>query len=308
VVLSSASGALRVGIINLMPRAENYERYLLRPLDRTLLAVSPVWIRLGSHRYSSSDAERIRSAYLTFDEALARGRLDAVVLTGAPVEELAFEEVRYWAELSEILQTCRRGVASTLGLCWGALALARQLGVDKALFPAKLFGVFENRHLLADHPITGGTDDSFWCAHSRHSGILDRDLEREQSAGNVRLLSHGAETGYTVFETVDHRFLMHLGHPEYEAERLVEEWKRDTALGRTDVPRPQNLDLERPRTIWRSHCNELVTQWLRFVAEQRPGSTAEPARGATAEPRMNPTESDSSSRSPRSPTPGSANS
>lgn len=274
--LVAGSPLLRVGIVNIMPRAETYEPYLLKPLERTLLSVEPVWIRLTSHQYGSSDAAHIRERYKTFEEALATGRLDALLLTGAPVEELAFEAVHYWSELSEILQFCSRRVPSTLGLCWGALALAKQLGLEKRVFTKKLFGVFQNLCLTQDHALTSGSDDAFWCAHSRHSGLLDVELEAARDDGRVRLLSHGIETGYSLFETLDHRFVMHLGHPEYEAERLAHEWQRDSKLGRADVERPRNFDPEHPRNNWRSHCNELFTQWLRLAAQAR----AAPVRAA----------------------------
>jgi homoserine O-succinyltransferase/O-acetyltransferase len=266
---ASQARPIRVGIVNIMPRVETYEPYLLRPLARALLPVEPVWIRLSSHQYSSSDAAHIRSSYVTFEEALGSGRLDALLLTGAPVEELAFEEVHYWPELSELLQFCSRRVTSTLGLCWGGLALAKLLGLEKQSFPKKLFGVFQNRFLAPEHVITGGSDDQFWCAQSRHSGIADHDMEAARDAGIVTLLSHGPDTGYTLFESVDHRFIMHLGHPEYEAARLVHEWERDASLGRADVEPPRNFDPSAPTTNWRSHCNEIFSQWLRFVAETR---------------------------------------
>ena len=269
----SASGEgprpLRVGIVNIMPRAETYEPYLLKPLARVLLPVEPVWIRLASHQYGSSDAQHIAKNYLTFEEVLATGRLDALVLTGAPVEELPFEQVHYWSELSEVLRFCGRRVPSTLGLCWGGLALAKLLGLEKTSFPRKLFGVFENQYLAPDHVITGGSDDAFWCAQSRHSGIVDDELEAAQRAGTVSLLSHGAETGYTLFESADHRFVMHLGHPEYETERLVHEWQRDSALGRSDVEPPRHFDPEKPRNNWRSHCNALFSRWLYYVSQHR---------------------------------------
>jgi homoserine O-succinyltransferase/O-acetyltransferase len=257
---------LRIAIVNVMPRAETYEPYLLRPLARALVRVSPVWIRLRSHQYASSDASHIERTYVTFEQAVASGPVDGLVLTGAPVEELAFEEVRYWDELSEILAFCRVHVASALGICWGGLALARQLGIEKQRFEKKLFGVFQNAVLDADHPVLGGSDDVFWCTHSRHSGIDSMVLEQARDSGSVRLLSHGPETGYSIFESADRRFLMHLGHPEYEAARLVHEWERDSALRRPDVDAPAHFDLGRPVNVWRSHCNDLFSRWLHRLA------------------------------------------
>jgi len=263
--------SLRVGIVNIMPRAETYEPYLLRPLDRALLPVDPIWIRLESHTYGSSDAAHIERTYVAFDEAIRRAPLDGLILTGAPVEELEFQDVHYWKELCEILAFCRTHVAGVLGLCWGGLALAKQLGLDKENFGKKLFGVFPNNVLDPHHAVLGGSDDAFWCAHSRHSGIRASDLEFARNAGRLRLLSYGTETGYTVFESADRRFFAHLGHPEYEASRLVHEWERDEALGRRDVDPPRNLDLARPVNVWRSHCNDLFARWLRHVALGRGG-------------------------------------
>jgi homoserine O-succinyltransferase/O-acetyltransferase len=258
---------LRVGVLNVMPKAESYEPYLLRPLAHSELLVEPVWIRLESHSYTSSDAAHIERHYRTFGEALGQGPLSGLILTGAPVEELDFESVHYWRELAQILEFARQRLKGTLGLCWGGLALAKLVGLDKESFPRKLFGVFQNRSLSAQHPITGSFDDTFFCAHSRHSGISDRTLEDARDREIVNLLSHGPETGYTIFESSDRRYLMHLGHPEYEANRLVHEWQRDRALCRTDVERPSNFDPDRPSNTWRSHRNELFSQWLRFLTE-----------------------------------------
>jgi len=107
----------------------------------------------------------------------------------------------------------------------------------------------------------------FSCAHSRHSGITDRALEDGSDRGLVRLLSHAPETGYSIFDSADGRFLMHLGHPEYEANRLLLEWQRDSALGRSDVEPPTNFDPEKPRNVWRSHRNTLFSEWLRYLAD-----------------------------------------
>ncbi len=257
----------RVGILNVMPKAESYESYLLRPLASAATLVEPVWLRLESHGYSSSNPAHIQQHYRTFAQALGEGRLSGLILSGAPVEELSFEAVHYWQELTRILDFARRNFKSTLGLCWGGLALAKLVGLDKVLFPKKLFGVFLNRNLNRGHPISGEFDDSFSCAHSRHSGITDRALEDASDHGLVNLLSHGPETGYSLFESSDRRFLMHLGHPEYEASRLVHEWQRDRALGRSDVERPANFDPDQPRNLWRSHRNALFAEWLRLLAD-----------------------------------------
>jgi homoserine O-succinyltransferase len=261
---------LRVAIVNVMPRAETYEGYLLRPLARALVPVEPVWIRLESHGYGSSDAAHIEQRYLTFDRATASA-IDGVLLTGAPVEELAFDDVHYWPELTAILEHGRARSAGVFGICWGGLALAKLLGIEKERSAKKIFGAFENRVLEPEHPILGGSDDVFWCAHSRHAGVRKGELEAARDAGLVRLLSHGPETGYSIFESVDRRLFMHLGHPEYEAARLVHEWERDAALGRSDVDPPRHFDLARPLNVWKSHCNDVFERWLRHLALARAG-------------------------------------
>jgi len=129
----------------------------------------------------------------------------------------------------------------------------------------KLFGVFPTRNLVADHPITGSLDDLFSCPQSRHAGLEDATMEAAAAEGKIRLLAHNEHTGYTMFETPDHRFVMHLGHPEYHKQRIVEETLRDRAKGRSDVPDPFGFDLENPRNTWRSHRNEFFTAWVKYV-------------------------------------------
>jgi homoserine O-succinyltransferase/O-acetyltransferase len=256
---------LRIGILNVMPKAESYEFSVLQPLGRSIIQIEPLWIRLETHAYSSSNKEHIRGLYVTFEEAVRRQPLDGLILTGAPVEEIPFEEVKYWSELQKILTYARRNVASTLGLCWGGLALAKMLGIEKERLEKKLFGVYPNRNLLREHRITGDTDDVFWCPQSRHSGIPDASLEKARDDAAVQLLSHSEQAGYSIFESADQRFLAHLGHPEYEPERLIFEYQRDTSAGRLDVDPPANVDLEHPVNSWRSHRNEFFSQWIKFI-------------------------------------------
>lgn len=245
VVEAGEGPRLRIGIINVMPKLEAYEPYLLAPFATLPELVEPVFLRLETHGYASSDAAHLDRFYRTYAEA---GELDGLLLTGAPVEELAFEDVHYWRELAGILQHARSNVRCTLGLCWGGLALGALCGVEKVVFPRKLFGVFAHQPLVP----TLGTEP-FLCAHSRHSGVDARSIEQAERRGDVRLLARGEEAGHAVFETPDERWLAHLGHPEYEGERLAYEWNRDVALGRTDVAPPANFDPRAPRTTWLAH-------------------------------------------------------
>jgi homoserine O-succinyltransferase len=186
-------------------------------------------------------------------------------VTGAPVEELPFEDVSYWEEVKRILKYARHNITSTLGICWGGLAIAKFMGIEKTNYEKKLFGVFQMRNLDRCHPITGELDDLFWCAQSRHSGIPDEALELERDKGAVNLLAYSRETGYAIFESADQRFVVHLGHPEYEPRRLVEEYLRDQRSGRKDVEKPQNFDIENPVNTWRGHRSEFFSQWIKFI-------------------------------------------
>ena len=262
---SAGAGArpLRVGIVNLMPRLETYEPILLGPLARAGLAVEPVFLRLRSHGYRSSDPAHLARFYRPWDEVFSDGPPDGLILTGAPVETLPFADVRYWPELSSLLLDARARVRSTLGICWGGLALAELLGVRKVNYPKKLFGVFE------DVPVGGGAlagDAPFSCAHSRHAGIEDAELERAAARGDVRPLSHGTETGYSLFESSDGRWVAHLGHPEYDAARIAYEWERDRALGRADVEPPRNFDGATSSGDWARHADELFGRWVSGLA------------------------------------------
>ena len=270
-----AGERLRIGIINIMPRAESYEPYLRRPLAGSAAPIELAWIRLESHVYSSSDREHIGRSYRTFDQTVAEGPLDGLVLTGAPVEELSYDAITYWPELSAILAFGRQTIRSTLGLCWGGMALAKQLGIEKRSFPRKVFGVFENRKLVPGGGLLG-PGERFWCAQSRHSGIADGVLEDAREAGALVLLSHAPETGYTVFATPEHSFVMHLGHPEYEPSRLIEEWQRDARLGRTDVEPPRNFDLGAPVNTWRPHRAAFFSGWVRLLQREGARRTVEP--------------------------------
>ena len=259
--------ALRIGILNVMPVAETYEFSLLHPLGRSVLQIEPIWIKLHTHVYSSSNPEHLENFYVHFEEAINHHKLDGLLLTGAPVEELPFENVNYWGELTRILKYAHNNISSTLGICWGGLALAKFLGIEKIQYRDKMFGVYETTNLDRSHRITGDMDDEFLCAQSRHAGIPDDVLERERDKGTIRLLAYSKGAGYTIFESADQRFLIHLGHPEYEPERIVYEFNRDKEKGRGDVPLPLNFNVEKPLNTWRTHRNEFFSQWVKYVHE-----------------------------------------
>ena len=173
----------------------------------------------------------------------------------------------YWEEIQEILKYAQQNITSTLGMCWGGMAISKYLGIDNIQYKKKVFGVFETKNLDPDNKITGEMDDVFWCPQSRHSGYEDAILERERDKGKINLLAHAEKGGYIIFESPDHHFLIQLGHLEYNADRLIFEYKRDLKAGRTNVDPPENLDLDSPVNRWRGNRIEFFSQWIKYIHE-----------------------------------------
>ena len=266
---TAAAGALaalarrpRIGIINLMPRAEQYESLLLAALQATGLAFDVTWIRLASAAYASSDRAHIDRHYVLGDVALQHGQLDGLIVSGAPVELLPFEEVTYWNELSELLRRARTQVRSTLGLCWGALALAKLLTIEKVTFERKLSGIFTLDVLQPEHVLLGDAAAELLCPQSRCSGLAPDALADALSDGRVQLLAASAEAGAVILVSADGRYVMHVGHPEYDAQRLVIEYQRDREAARRDIEPPQNVDLQAPSAPWREASTRFFRGWL----------------------------------------------
>jgi len=257
---------LRIGILNLMPLGKQYEFNLLHPLGLSPLQIEPIWIRLKSHSYKTWDLEHLKKLYVYWEDAMSPKLLDGLIITGAPVEHLPFEDVNYWKELVSLIEESKHKCASTLGLCWAGFAMAYMAGVEKKNFNKKLFGVYPMKSLVPGHSLMGTQDDEFLCPQSRHAGLPDIEMERAEKKGKLRLLAHGEKVGYTIFETPDQRQLMHLGHPEYNVARLKAEMERDKKRG--DVPPPENFDLAKTNTSWRSHRNLLFQQWLWFCYQR----------------------------------------
>ncbi|HEX6243147.1 MAG TPA: homoserine O-succinyltransferase [Polyangiales bacterium] len=262
---AGAPRGLRVGIINLMPAAERYEPLLLSALGRGPELVEPAFIRLRGHAYESSDAEHLAAHYHTYEDTLEAAPLAGLILTGAPVEELAFDEVRYFPELQRILHRSREQLPSTLGLCWGGMALAHLLGLEKGLYPRKLFGRFALKALPTAGANLAG-EGQIWCMQSRHAGIGDDVIERAAGRGEVAPLAHSAHGGYSVFVSSDQRYVMHLGHPEYDRARILFEYRRDLDKGRGDVPSPEGVDPNAPDEQLPCHGPEFFSRWLASLA------------------------------------------
>lgn len=262
--------SIRIGILNIMPQVKTYEFNLLYPLGRSILQVEPVWIRLKTHNYYSNEDSHLENLYISFEEAVSERKLDGLILTGAPVEDIPFHEVIFWDEVCEIINYAEKNITSTLGICWGGLAFAKFMGVEKEVYRKKIFGVLETKNLYPHHTITGGLDDLFWCPFSSFSSLPDKPMEEKRDEGKINLLAHSVEAGYIIFESVDHKFIAHLGHPEYPAERLVYEYQRDVKKGRKDVELPINLDIDKPLNRWRGHCLDFFSQWIKHIHETTP--------------------------------------
>ncbi len=261
---------LRIGILNIMPQAKSYEYSLLFPLGRSVMQIDPIWIKLKTHGYKSTPGEHLASLYVYFEEAVRKRHLDGLIVTGAPVEAIPFDEVTYWEEIREILEYAHKNIVSTMGICWGGLALAKILGIDKVPFAHKLFGVYQARNLNKCHRVTGEFDDIFYLPQSRHSGIPDQVLEAKRDAGVVNLLAYSPEAGYIILESCDQRFIMHLGHPEYDAHRLIEEYERDKKNNMEGVREPENVSVENPVNLWRCNGLEFFSQWIKDVYARTP--------------------------------------
>ncbi|MDP6665785.1 MAG: homoserine O-succinyltransferase [Dehalococcoidia bacterium] len=257
---------LRIGIMNIMPLGEQYEFNLLLPLGLSVLQIEPVWIRLETHSYKTWAPGHLDDLYKSYSEAIQDSALDGLIITGAPVEHLEFEDVQYWDEFTEIANHAREHTPSTLGICWGGFALGYLEGISKVYFDRKLFGVFELNNLDPAHHIMAAMDDTFLAPQSRLAGMSDSELLKARDVGKINLLAHGLESGYTIFETSDRKVLMHLGHPEYSAGRLAYEVVRDTEDD--SVPPIHNFDPENPINKWRMHRNTFFQQWIRFCYTQ----------------------------------------
>lgn len=247
----------RVGVVNLMPRAETYEPLIRAALGRD---VEIVWLRLDTHGYRSSDPAHLAQSYVRAADA---ARLDALLLTGAPVETLPFSEVRYWDELRALLERTRAQGTAVMGVCWGAMALAKLHGIEKETLPRKVFGAYEDTLTLAGRRLLPGQGGRYRCAQSRHAGIVERDVQRAEREGRVVVLARGEESGTTLLASADGAVLMHLGHPEYEPSRIAYEWSRDRAAGREDVRAPRGFDAAGERVVlpWERDSRALFRAW-----------------------------------------------
>lgn len=261
---------LRFAILNLMPTKIATETHLLRLLGSTPIQVEITLLRMGSHESRNTAPEHLNTFYRTFDD-ISDTKFDGLVITGAPVELLPFEEVDYWPELTDFLDWSQENVFSTMNVCWGAqAALYHRYGVPKYELDAKMFGVFEHHVLNPRSVITAGFDDVFLAPHSRHTETRAEDIA---ATGEVEVLAQSDEAGVFLAATRDGRQLFVTGHPEYGRDTLNLEYQRDVARGLPiNIPKnyfPGDDPSKEPHQRWRSHAFLLYSNWLNHCVYQR---------------------------------------
>ncbi|MGI6193580.1 MAG: homoserine O-acetyltransferase MetA [Christensenellales bacterium] len=260
---------LRIAIVNLMPTKEATETQLLRLIGNTPLQVEPVFIRTASYTSTHTSAEYLETFYRTFDE-VKHEKFDGCIITGAPVEQMEFEEVAYWDELVQVMDWANENVYSSFYICWGAqAALYHNYGIPKYPLPQKQFGVFRHRVLVNNAPLLRGFDDYFYAPHSRHTEIRREDIEKHPE---LCIMAESEEAGVFLVATPDGRQVFATGHGEYDADTLEKEYLRDKNLGRPIQPPvnyyPGGDTTKAPVVSWRAHANLLFGNWLNYCVYQ----------------------------------------
>ncbi len=260
---------LEIVLLNLMPTKIATETQLSRLLGNTPLQVNLELIHTTTHRAKNVSQDHLLSFYKSFDEIKHR-KFDGMVITGAPVEMMDFEDVDYWEELCQIMEWSKHNVHSTFHICWGAQAgLYYHYGINKHVLAEKLFGVFPHRADYKRAILLRGFDDTFWVPHSRHTTVLREDIEK---VWDLRIIASSEEAGVYAVQTKGGRQIFVTGHSEYDPETLKTEYLRDKALG-LPIATPENYfpgddDTRDPIVRWRSHANLLFSNWLNYFVYQ----------------------------------------
>jgi homoserine O-succinyltransferase len=260
---------LKIAILNLMPTKIATETQLLRLLGNSALQVEITLLRTESHQSKNTPGDHLEAFYQTASQ-VSDQRFDGLVITGAPVEQMPFEEVDYWPELTDIIDWSHSHVYSTLFICWGAQAgLYHQFGIPKYTLSAKQFGVFEHRICKPNVKLLRGFDDVLFAPHSRHTEIRAEDIAR---VPELELLAVSEEAGVYIVGTRDERQIFVTGHSEYDPLTLKGEYDRDVKLGLPiAVPRnyyPNDDPTRAPVVRWRAHANLLFANWLNYYVYQ----------------------------------------
>ncbi|MDF2959785.1 MAG: homoserine O-succinyltransferase [Paenibacillus sp.] len=260
---------LRIAILNLMPTKETTETQILRLIGNTPLQVEFVLLHPGSHTSKNTSAEHLEQFYKTFED-IRHERFDGLIITGAPVEQLDFEDVTYWEELKQIMEWSRVNVTSTLHICWAAQAgLYYHFGVPKYGLEQKMFGVFTHITSKQNVKLLRGFDEVFLVPQSRHTEVRKEDIEK---VSELEILSESPEAGVYIVGTKDGRHIFVTGHSEYDACTLKAEYDRDVNKG-MEVAVPKNYypgdDPSKPPLVsWRAHANLLFSNWLNYYVYQ----------------------------------------
>ncbi len=260
---------LQILLLNLMPTKIATETQLLRCFSNTPLQIEIDLLQTSTYTPKHTSAEHLISFYKTFDQIKNR-KYDGMIITGAPLENMDFEQVDYWPELCEIMEWSKKHVFSTLHICWGAQAsLYYHYGVPKHQLPKKLFGVFEHTPCKPESPLLRGFDDVFFAPHSRHTEIHKEDIEK---VSDLEILAESEEAGVFLISSKNGRRIFVTGHPEYDPDTLSGEYFRDLSKGLPiDLPKNyfKNDDPnQRPLDTWRAHANLLYTNWLNYYVYQ----------------------------------------
>ena len=261
---------LRVVILNLMPTKEITETQILRLLANTPLQVEFVLLHPKTHTSKNTSTDHLEAFYKTFDD-IKHERFDGMIITGAPVEQLEFEEVSYWEELRQIMDWSKKFVTSTLHICWAAQAgLNHHYGVKKYSLDKKLFGVFRHTISCNNVVLLRGFDEEFYVPQSRHTEVRREDIERIEG---VEILSESDEAGVYIVSSNGGRQIFVTGHSEYDPLTLKLEYDRDVDRG-FDIAIPSNYypnndATQVPVSKWRAHANLLFSNWLNYYVYQK---------------------------------------
>ena len=261
--------ALQVAILNLMPTKISTETQILRLLSNSALQVEVTLLHTATHEARNTDAEHLMEHYVTFED-IKNEKFDGLIITGAPVEQMPFEEVDYWQELKRIMDWSETNVESTFHICWGAQAgLYHKYGIPKYDLPRKMFGVFEHRLLNRTESLMRGFDDIFLAPHSRHTEIRRADIEKHS---DLQILAESDDAGIYIVSDKDGRNLYITGHSEYDPFTLKGEYDRDVNKGLPiHVPKnyyPNDDPSQTPNVRWRGHANLLYVNWLNYYVYQ----------------------------------------
>lgn len=260
---------IRILILNLMPLKEETELQLLRSLSNTPLQVDVTFMTMSTHESKNTQANHLNKFYEHFS-AVKDKFFDGMIVTGAPVEQMEFEEVDYWEELVEIMDWTGQHVTSTIFLCWAAQAsLYHFFGLGKRMLPKKMFGLFWHKVANRRIPLVRGFDDLFLAPHSRHTEVPAEEIRK---CGEITILAESEEAGFYLGMAEGGRKIFVMGHPEYDRVTLDGEYRRDTEKGlKIQIPKnyyPQDDPCRRPELLWRSHANNLYTNWLNYYVYQ----------------------------------------